>query len=34
VLEVWIKDSYYGEGVVQHVINLGLDRNFVEVPPG
>ena len=34
VLEDWIKDVNYGEGVVQHVINLGLHSKFVDVPPG
>ncbi len=33
-LEDWIKDANFGEGVVQHVINLGLHNKFVEVPPG
>ena len=34
VSEDWINDANYGEGVVQHVINLGLHSKFVEVPPG
>jgi hypothetical protein len=34
VLENWIKDAKYGEGEVQHVINLGLHNKFVEVPLG
>ncbi len=34
VLEDWIKDANYGEGVVQHLINLGLHSKFVEVPFG
>ncbi len=34
VSEYWIKDANYGEGVVQHVINLGLHSKFLEVPPG
>ena len=34
VSEDWNKDANYGEGVVQHVINLGLHNKFVAVPPG
>jgi hypothetical protein len=34
VSEDWIKYANYGEGVVQHAINLGLHSKFVEVPPG
>ena len=34
VSEDWIKDAAYEPGVIQHVINLGLANNFVEVPLG
>ena len=34
VSEEWIKDAEYADGVIQHVINLGLTSDFVEVPPG
>jgi hypothetical protein len=30
----WIKEADYGEGVMQHVINLGNMDGFVPVPPG
>jgi hypothetical protein len=30
----WILDAEYGEGVMQHVINLGSTDEFVTVPPG
>ncbi len=34
VLENWIKNANYGEGVVQHVINLGLHNKFFKNSPG